>query len=172
MDCSTGAKRVFSDVSSTTKGKQGSTSHKGIFVSDNTVENSVQESINAISQDNDEKENVAPFTSQFPPNGNTSKSKRPQRACTTKANVLHMKGKSKWDAQPRRTTSRSSKSRAAVPTLSERDMMETIAGRLLAMRRREAPEDRLARELTVRPLADLSEAYGITESVRTVSILL
>lgn len=67
------------------------------------------------------------------------------------------------NAAATKTTTRARRPRVSV---SAQDENETIAGRLVAMRRREAPEDRLARELTVRPLVDLSEAYGIAERVR------
>ncbi|KIM27693.1 hypothetical protein M408DRAFT_329879 [Serendipita vermifera MAFF 305830] len=58
---------------------------------------------------------------------------------------------------PKPRKSRVSESAAAPVT------EDTVAGRLIAFRRHEAPSDRLARDLTVRPLVDLSEAYGIAQ---------
>lgn len=49
---------------------------------------------------------------------------------------------------------------------------DTLAGRLLSARRSETDADRRARELTVRPLADLSEAFNVGGSVRAMSSII
>lgn len=52
------------------------------------------------------------------------------------------------------------------------DEENTVSGRLLVARRRETLADRKARELTVQPLADLSEAFNLShESVCTSCVL-
>ncbi|KAG8830661.1 hypothetical protein FRC17_004521 [Serendipita sp. 399] len=50
------------------------------------------------------------------------------------------------------------------PGLEER-LEDTMAGRHLAARQLEAPSDQYARELTVKPLADLSEAFSVPSSL-------
>jgi len=49
---------------------------------------------------------------------------------------------------------------------------DTLAGRLLFARRSETDADRRAKDLTVRPLADLSEAFNVGGSVRFISSFL
>lgn len=61
----------------------------------------------------------------------------------------------------RRATANSSRSVFGLPTVLEHGDDETVTGRLIRARTMASEMDQLARDLTVKPLADLSEAFAL-----------
>lgn len=124
------------------------------------------------------KANTTVIKEDQPLNAANVKMARPQTRSVTspareekKSGLESLSGPSTADTAtvPKR---RSRKSVAKSTTAALGDVIDlpplddTLAGRLLASRRLETDADRRARELTVRPLADLSEAFNLsTDSV-------
>jgi hypothetical protein len=79
------------------------------------------------------------------------------------------KYQSKRAAKPRPTARRVKKLTSVIPTPGEPDTREAISGRLSLRKRCKTPRDEVASEVTIRPLAELPEAYGVAEVVRCVS---